>query len=64
MSSKEGDIQRGPEPFEALWRKGFSPTQLAEKEGVSVDVIYRRLKAMQKQLVNKGAEKHETKTHI
>jgi hypothetical protein len=63
MSSREDDI-RACELLE-LWKKGFSPKQLAEATGESVDEVRRRLKAVQIKLVKeKGAEKHETKIHI
>jgi len=47
-----------------LWRQGISPMQIAEKMGVSVDKVYRRLKAMQKRVVKEaGVEDHTQRSN-
>jgi uncharacterized protein YfkK (UPF0435 family) len=62
--SKESDI-RDVEILQ-LWKKRFSPQQIAEEIGETLAFVRRRLKVVQKTIVDneKGAENHETKIHI
>jgi transposase len=47
-----------------LWGQGMSPQQIAEEIGVSIDLVYRRLKAMQKRMVKEaGVEDHANKSN-